>query len=156
MNRPKIQVCCIPFRNEKMALVRRVKKKANTFMQLIPAGGHVENCEKLEESAVRELEEETGIKANNLELKGVISFITRPINDHAICFVYFSNTNSGELEAKEIDKVIPEWVATFNFEENNDIPFYYREFLKKAVKSNHFLNCVVEWNELYEVNVSFN
>ncbi|GMB09568.1 NUDIX domain-containing protein [Thermolongibacillus altinsuensis] len=79
-----------------MVLVRRVKAKANTYMQLIPPGGHIENCETLEEAARRELYEETGIVAEQLNLVGVISFITYPKKDHAICFVYFSYSNQGE------------------------------------------------------------
>lgn len=146
MKRPKIQVCCIAFREEKMVLIRRVKAKANTYMQLIPPGGHIENCEELEEAALRELEEETGVTAYKLDLVGVISFITYPQEDHAICFVFFSHENSGEIEAKEAEKVIPEWVNVNGFEDNEDIPLYYRQFLEKSFKESRFINCVVKWD----------
>ncbi|MGX1902198.1 NUDIX domain-containing protein [Thermolongibacillus altinsuensis] len=140
-----------------MVLVRRVKAKANTYMQLIPPGGHIENCETLEEAARRELYEETGIVAEQLNLVGVISFITYPKKDHAICFVYFSYSNQGEIEAKEKEKekVIPEWVEVKGFEENEDIPHYYRQFLKAAMENKQFINCIVEWNENKEGLVTF-
>jgi 8-oxo-dGTP diphosphatase len=153
--RPKVQVCCVAFRGDKMVLVRRVKAKANTYMQLIPPGGHIENCETLEEAARRELYEETGIVAEQLNLVGVISFITYPKKDHAICFVYFSYSNQGEIEAKEKEKVIPEWVEVKGFEENEDIPHYYRQFLKAAMENKQFINCIVEWNENKEGLVTF-
>ncbi|MBK5491744.1 NUDIX hydrolase [Bacillus sp. TH13] len=156
MIRPKAQVCCVAFREDKMVLIRRVVAKANTYMQLIPPGGHIENCETLEEAASRELYEETGIIADQINLVGVISFITRPKNDHAICFVYFSDHNNGELEAKEKDKVIPEWVDVEGFEDNTDIPHYYRKFLKKALESTGFINCVVEWNDTENGLITFN
>ncbi|MGX1982822.1 NUDIX domain-containing protein [Thermolongibacillus altinsuensis] len=140
-----------------MVLVRRVKAKANTYMQLIPPGGHIENCETLEEAARRELYEETGIVAEQLNLVGVISFITYPKKDHAICFVYFSYSNQGEIEAKEKEKekVIPEWVEVKGFEENEDIPHYYRQFLKAAMENKQFINCIVEWDENKEGLVTF-
>lgn len=147
MKRPKAQVCCIAFREEKMVLIRRVIAKANTYMQLIPPGGHIENCETLEVAARRELQEETGIIANQLDLTGVISFITYPKEDHAICFVFFSHHNAGEIEAKEKDKVIPEWVDVDGFEENQEIPLYYREFIEEALQNKGFVNCLVKWDK---------
>jgi ADP-ribose pyrophosphatase YjhB (NUDIX family) len=138
-----------------MILVRRVIEKANTYMQLIPPGGHIENCESLEEAARRELQEETGVVADQLDLVGVISFITYPKDDHAICFVFFSDHNSREIEAKEKDKVIPEWVNIDGFEENTDIPHYYRDFLREAFKNKRFINCMVEWNENEDGLVTF-
>lgn len=153
--RPKAQVCCVAFREEKMVLVRRVIAKANTYMQLIPPGGHIENCEALEDAARRELQEETGVVADQLHLVGVISFITYPKDDHAICFVFFSHHNSEEIEAKEKDKVIPEWVKIDGFEDNMDIPHYYRAFLQEAFKNKGFINCRVEWNENKDGTVIF-
>ena len=40
-----------------------------------PPGGHVENGESLEESVVREVEEETGIKIRNPNFKGTVLFV---------------------------------------------------------------------------------
>ncbi|MED4128863.1 NUDIX hydrolase [Shouchella miscanthi] len=155
MNRPKAQVCCIAFREDKMVLIRRVVAKANTYMQLIPPGGHIENCESLEDAARRELEEETGVFANQLNLVGVISFITHTKNDHAICFVFLSRNNAGDIVAREREKVIPEWVYIDGFEKNEDIPHYYRKFLEEVLKNEGFVNCKVEWHEGQESSVSF-
>lgn len=153
---PKVQVCCVAFRDDKMVLIRRVKAKANTYMQLIPPGGHIENCESLEAAARRELHEETGIVAHQLQLVGVISFITFPKDDHAICFVFFSNDNTHEIEAKEKHKVIPEWVDVFGYTENTDIPHYYREFMQEAFKNKGgFVNCRIEWDDHKEGLVTF-
>lgn len=93
--------------------------------------------------------------ADKLRLIGVISFITLPKNDHAICFVYFSDDNSEDIEAKEKNKVIPEWVEVNGFEDNASIPSYYRAFLKEAFKNKGFINCKVEWDEHMNNSVTF-
>ncbi len=68
-DRPKIGIGVVVIRDGKILIGERISSHGSgTFM--IP-GGHLEFGESFEETAMREVEEETGLK--NLKIKGVIS-----------------------------------------------------------------------------------
>lgn len=84
-------------------LLRRVAKKENDEMEgkFVAVGGRMELGETIEESAAREVKEETGLKINNLKFRGTISYVTRKedANDSMTCIAYvFESTDfSGDL-----------------------------------------------------------
>lgn len=156
-NRPKVQVSCLLQNDEKYLMIRRVKKKAHTLMKLIPAGGHVEIGESLEEAIVREMREETGVTVLNPSIIGVISFISEIDNSHNVCFMFKALEYIGETETREPEKVVPEWINTNDLLINKDVPSYYAKFFEEHFENpQQFINCTINFKDNEDIITTFN
>lgn len=60
-------------------------------------GGHVEKCESFYDCAVREVEEETGLRVKNLEFCGVVHWVHKVTDERYLCFLYRTSDFDGEL-----------------------------------------------------------
>ncbi|HMR55089.1 MAG TPA: 8-oxo-dGTP diphosphatase [Candidatus Doudnabacteria bacterium] len=77
-------------------------------------GGKVEEGETLEQAAIRELQEESGLIAKSLEYKGEIEFSFVDDN-HLLCHIFTTNEVDGEpMESEEMK---PQWFA------HHEIPY---------------------------------
>ena len=91
-------------------------------------GGAVELGEKVEDAAVRELLEETGLRANTLRLYGVFSgegyAYTYPNGDmvHNIDHVYICEDFTGEPRADGVEITELRWFSVFDIPENISPP----------------------------------
>ncbi|MDK7114701.1 NUDIX domain-containing protein [Staphylococcus pettenkoferi] len=151
---PKVQVSCLLKSDGNYLMIRRVKKKAHTFMKLIPAGGHVEIGETLEKAIIREMKEETGVNIHKPFIIGTISFISEIDNSHNVCFIFKALEFSGKTETREPEKVVPEW--TNDILMNKDIPSYYKEFFKKHFENpQKFINCTIKFKSEENIIISF-
>jgi mutator protein MutT len=105
--------------NQKGEILLQQRKDNNCWAY---SGGSIELDEVVEEAAARELQEETGLIAHNLELFGVFSGIEMhyvyPNGDEVsnIDIVYICNNYSGEL------KVNPDEVIDLRFFSIDSIP----------------------------------
>ena len=84
---------------EHILMIHREKDDEHKGLWLAP-GGKVEPNESPCETAVREMEEETGLKIKNPELKAVLSFPDHgnsPFGDEWHVFVFYSKSYSGNL-----------------------------------------------------------
>jgi 8-oxo-dGTP diphosphatase / 2-hydroxy-dATP diphosphatase len=70
-------------------------------------GGKVDESETLEEAAKRELEEEAGIEAAQLEKSGILNFEFRGSSEILEVHVFKSESFSGE--PKESEEMKPKW-----------------------------------------------
>lgn len=78
--------------------------------------------ERIEDCARRELEEETGIKAEEIEWLGVVNDREALDNSHFVKFVYLVTKFSGEMKVKEPEKCERwEWFDKDNLPE----PLFY-------------------------------
>ncbi|MCD8554531.1 MAG: NUDIX hydrolase [Seleniivibrio sp.] len=68
-----------------------IERKNEPFGWAIP-GGFVDYGEKVEDAAVRELFEETGIKADKIELLGIYSDPKRDKRGHTATAVYYTDS----------------------------------------------------------------
>ncbi len=101
---PKIVVGILARNKNKFLLAREMLEDGKESW-IVP-GGKVEFGESIEESAKRELLEETGIKAKNLKFICFKEAIFPKVNYHTVIFFYETRTNKTKLE-KDIDgKVI--------------------------------------------------
>lgn len=145
----RVQVSCVAIRDGNLAMIRRLDPGRATSNCIIHAGGHVELGETLEEACAREMNEETGLKVQDLKLKGVVSFISHTGSGyHSVCFFFVTDNVIGEFHhhnPDELEKVQPVWVPINGIENNIDLPSYHRAFTKFLLEEPDVMNARVEW-----------
>jgi 8-oxo-dGTP diphosphatase len=72
-------------------------------------GGHVERQESLEESAIREMKEETGLTVSSLEEVGVFEWNVPQENLRHLAILYRSKTYTGTLKSSKEGPVF--WIT---------------------------------------------
>lgn len=110
----KITTLCYIINKEKVLFLLRNKKtndlNANKY---IGVGGKVEDKESCQEGIMREIQEETGLQANKVKLRGIITFILPKWEDE-LCFVYTCDDYQGDIHECNEGELI--WV------DRQDIP----------------------------------
>ncbi|MFP4539508.1 MAG: nucleotide triphosphate diphosphatase NUDT15 [Candidatus Paceibacterota bacterium] len=104
--KPKVAVNIFVVRNNKILLGKRKNITGHGTWGL--PGGHLEFMESLEESAARELEEETGLKAEKLVFHDLINEPRDEDNSHYLHVNFVAHNVSGEPRVCEPDKCF-EW-----------------------------------------------
>lgn len=79
-------------------------------------GGKVEQGETLEQSALRELQEESGLTAKQISRVGEIEF-TFANGDHLLCHLFAVPSHSLVGEPQESEEMKPQWFA------HHEIPY---------------------------------
>lgn len=104
----RIGVGVFVFRNGKFLMGGR--KNAHGDGTWSVPGGHLEFGEKIEQTAKREVFEETGVKINNIKVAGITNDIFKKEDKHYITIWVTSNWISGKEKITEPDKFIGlEW-----------------------------------------------
>ena len=106
-------------RENSILLIRRTKHPFAGLWSL--PGGKIEAGEQIEEGAVREFEEETGIRTEFKGLKGIVNEVLyhdREIEGHFIIFVCALESSSTHTTESEEGKL--EWFDMEKLEENKD------------------------------------
>lgn len=102
--KPKLVVAVLVRNGNKYLLVREILEDGKSWW-IVP-GGKVEFGEKIEDAARRELEEETGIRANGLKFLCFKEAIAEKYNYHTVIFFYETVTNSEKVDKDIEGKVI--------------------------------------------------
>jgi len=97
IKRPVLTVDVLIRRNDGYVLIKR-KNEPYRGRWAIP-GGLAEYGEKVEQAAMREAKEETGLEVKLIRLVGVYSDPTRDPRGHYISIAYLAEAVSGELKA---------------------------------------------------------
>lgn len=135
---------CILKNGDKYLLIKRGKrkdKKEDYYGKYLPVGGKLEAYETPEEAAKREVFEETGLKIDNIEFKGMIIENSK-VNYNWIHFVYLSNVDY--FEPKETDEGYLEWVYKDDME-SIPTPEIDKEVYKSIVNNAKFI-----FNDIYD------
>lgn len=109
-----------------------VRNKEPFEGRLVIPGGGVKFGERVEDAAVREMEEETGLKVKPKEILGVYSDIERDTRWHSVSTCFVCDIVSGKerisREAKEI-----KWID-LNELDTKEIGFDHKKMLKDYIR----------------------
>lgn len=130
MKTPLLTVDIVIIYNEKLVLIRRKNPPYKNYFAL--PGGFVEVGEKVEEAAVREAKEETGLDISIIKLLGVYSDPDRDPRGHVVSVCYLAK-GSGTLKADSDAKD----VMVFNLDKIPELAFDHNDIIKDARKDIH-------------------
>ncbi len=102
--RTKFTVYCSVFKGEKLLVLKR---KDNGYWEL--PGGNVEYGEHPEQTARRELKEETNLVAKSCKLLGIGS-VVRPDKVHQVSILYDCSVESYEVKLPMEEHTAFEWI----------------------------------------------
>lgn len=117
---------------EKDGKIVLIKREINPFKgKLVFPAGHVEVGETVEQAAVRETKEETGLKVKLKEILGVYSDPKRDPRYHDVSVVFIAGIVGGKLKGSFEGN--PKWypLNKINF---NDMGFDHSKILKDYIK----------------------
>ncbi len=98
--RPRVSIALIIKKNEKVLLGKRKKyPEAWGF-----PGGKLDFGENIEESILREVDEEVGIKVKNLKFATITNDILDEIGEHFVTLIMLADYDSGDVVLKEPEK----------------------------------------------------
>lgn len=125
---PRVTVDGFLIKNQQILLVQR-KNQPFKGKWALP-GGFVEYGEKTEDTVVREVFEETGLKTSIHQLAGVYSDPDRDPRGHTITIVYILEIIGGELVAGDDASD----VNFFNVKELPELSFDHRKIIKQVLQ----------------------
>lgn len=115
--------------NGEILLVKRKYKPKKGFWDV--PGGFVDIGETLEESMLREIKEELGVKVKNLRylISTPDRYLYKEVNYHTICFFFTGKVNTNDLKVKSD-------ITEIKFFSKNNMPYDRMAFsgMKKAIK----------------------
>ncbi len=123
---PRVTVdVVIKRRNGKFVLIKRANDPFKNFWAL--PGGFVEYGETVEQAAIREAKEETGLDVELLGILGVYSEPTRDPRGHTISIVFLALEKGGKLKAASDAKQVKEFEKI-----PEELAFDHRKILEDA------------------------
>ena len=140
------QVSCIPVKKGKIAVIRKNNTSSSTHQMWIPAGGHVEHGETLEEACVREIKEETGLSINDPRFRGIVTLLSD--NGYHSIFSFFIDENpEGKIEITE-ENIDVEWIEIDEIIDREDVTFYHQYIYKKMLIDQDFFNIIIQFSNI--------
>jgi len=105
-------------RNSQVLFVKR-KKEPFKGMLTFP-GGFVDNYEKVEDTAIREVKEETSLSVKPIDILGVYSDPNRDPRGHVISTVFIAEISDDNTEATAKDDAVDiKWMDIDNIDNEN-------------------------------------
>ncbi len=123
-----LTVDCVVFIDDALVLIKR-KNPPFKGSYALP-GGFVDEDETVEDACIRELQEETGLKADHLDLIGVCSKPGRDPRGRAVSVAFLARSVTGEPRAGDDAagvELIKDW-------ESLSMAFDHKDIIRNAVK----------------------
>ncbi len=100
-------LCYIEQDNKYLMLHRVTKENDENKDKWIGIGGKFEEGESPEECALREIKEETGLDAEGLDYRGIVTFVS---DEYGTEYMHLFKCNAFSGEIKECDEGVLEWI----------------------------------------------
>ena len=116
----KLTTLCYLEKNDSYLLLHRIKKQNDINKdKWIGVGGHFEDFESPDECLVREVFEETGLKLNSYQFRGIVTFVSHDSGEkmYEYMCLYTSSDFSGNMIDCDEGKL--EWVKKADMEKLN-------------------------------------
>jgi 8-oxo-dGTP diphosphatase len=127
----RIRVCLAALENQRILFIPIYNSDAGPVQWGLP-GGRLEFGESLREAALREFTEETGLRAEIIDLLDVSEVILPERPYHSVSISFLGKVTGGTLR-EEIHPVygskMPKW---FSLEELGNMPYHPPEVVRKA------------------------
>lgn len=120
---------CYIFDGDKILIQNRI---GPAWKGLAVPGGHVQINEKVENSCIREVREETGLTVGNLELFGTHEYVSKD-EGQCIAMLYKTSSFNGELHGSEEGDVM--WMPIEEVLTSNDCADGFKELLQSAIST---------------------
>lgn len=129
----RVRACLAVIEDGQLLLVPHYQTDAGITVQWNLPGGKVEFGERLEDAALREFREETGLQAEIVELLATSEVILPEQRYHIITIAYLGRLIGGTIRAEashEHGEKIPQWFAV---EEIGQIAYHPSTIVDKAL-----------------------
>ena len=116
----KLTTLCYLEKNDSYLLLHRIKKQNDINKdKWIGVGGHFEDFESPDECLVREVFEETGLKLNSYQFRGIVTFVSHDSGEkmYEYMCLYTSSDFSGNMIDCDEGKL--EWVKKTDMKKLN-------------------------------------
>lgn len=116
----KLTTLCYLEKNDSYLLLHRIKKQNDINKdKWIGVGGHFEDFESPDECLVREVFEETGLKLNSYQFRGIVTFVSHDSSEkmYEYMCLYTSSDFSGTMIDCDEGKL--EWVKKADMKKLN-------------------------------------
>jgi len=128
----RVRACLAVIQNNRILLVPHFDTDAGPIQWNLP-GGKVEFGESVQQAAIRELKEETGISARIVSLLDVSEVIVHHKPWHSVTISYLGELVNGELKSEgghKYGQKLPKW---FTVEELERVQYHPASVIKKAL-----------------------
>jgi len=144
----KTTLCYIQKDDCYLLLYRNKKPNDMNEGKWLGVGGHVEPGETIDEAAVREINEETGLIVNSINCVGEILFVNDDYEE--MMYVYETDDFSGEI--KECNEGVLKWVP---IKEIYSLPMWEgdKAFLPKIINHEPYFKMVLTYSHNTLINV---
>ncbi len=110
-------------------------------------GGKVEHGENVFDGAAREFEEETGMRALGLKLRGSYTFMTEtPSNRCGVIYLFETHDIEGEFVADVVDGTL-RWMTVEELLASDKVMPDHKVWLGRIFASDDHFACVGSWEE---------
>lgn len=148
-NGADVQVLTLVYavRGDTVLTLQRAATKKFLPNWLVGLGGKVEAGENVFEGAAREFEEETGMRAKNLSLRGTYTFMTEmPNNRCGVIYIFVTHDIKGTFQTDVEDGTL-HWMTVPELLASDKVMPDHKVWLGRIFESDDHFACVGSWEE---------
>ena len=143
-----VQVLTLVYARDAQGRILKLERAASKkFLPgwFVGLGGKVEAGENVFDAAAREFEEETGMRAGPLSLRGTYTFMTdTPSNRCGVIYLFEAASVEGDFRAEVEDGTL-HWLTLEEILANDKVMHDHKEWLGEIFANGNHFACVGSW-----------